>query len=80
MQKSIGDSVKYCHVDPRIDNMILLKECKKAENEGRSSKPKPERKLRTTAATVTPDRTLELTKQLKYQQHQIVTLLGQMKH
>ena len=49
----------------------------RAEDEGKGSKPKPERKLRT-AAIVTPDRTKELT-QLKYQQHQMDTLAGQKK-
>ena len=62
--------MKCCHADPRIDYMSLLEECRR---------PKPEKKVKTAGATITPDKAAELTKELKYQQHQIDILVGQMK-
>ena len=62
-RKSISDIVKYCHTDPRIDYMIFLEECRKAEDEERPSKHKSDKKIYTTAATISHDKTAERTKQ-----------------
>ena len=35
-QKSIWDSVKYCHADPSGDYMTFFEECRKAEDEDRA--------------------------------------------
>ena len=79
-KKSIWDSVKYCFADPHIDYMHFLEECRKAEDEDKVDKTKtkpPKAKL--AAATVPPTREDELAKQLRYQQHQIDSLVGQVK-
>ena len=80
-KKSIWDSVKYCFSDPHMDYMHFLEECRKAEDEDRvgqtkANPPKP----KVAAATVPPTREDEMTKQLRYQQHQIGTLVGQVKN
>ena len=79
-KKSIRDSVKYCFANPCIEYMQFLEECRKAEDEdkvGQSKLNPPKAKL--AAATVQPTREDELAKQLRYQQHQIDTLVGQVK-
>ena len=80
-KKSIQDSVKYCFADPHIDYMHFLEECRKAEDEDKvgQTKLKPP-KAKVAAATVPPTREDELAKQLRYQQHQIDALLGQVKN
>ena len=59
--------------------MSFLEEWRKAEDEGRISKPKSDKMIKTAAATITPDKTTEMSKQLKYQQHLTGNLVGQMK-
>ena len=79
--KSIWDSVKYCFADPRIDYMHFLEECRKVEDEDKighaTARPL---KAKVAAATIPPNREDELAKQLKYQQHQTDTLVGQVKN
>ena len=76
-----GDSVKYCFADPRIDYMHLLEECRKAEDEDKVGQIKSiPSKAKVAAATVPPTREDELAKQLRYQQHQIDALVGQVKN
>ena len=60
--------------------MHLLEECRKAEDEDKVEqiKTKPP-KAKVAAATVLPTREEELSKQLQYQQHQIDSLVGQVK-
>ena len=80
-KKSIRDSVKYCFANPRIDYMHLLEECRKAEDEDKVGQTKPNPpKAKVAAATVPPTREDELAKQLRYQQHQIDALVGQVKN
>ena len=75
------DSVKYCFVDPCIDYMHFLEECRKAEDEDKVGQTEPNPpKAKVVAATVPPTREDELAKQLRYQQHQIDTLVGQVKN
>ena len=79
-KKSIWDSVKYCFADPCIDYMHLLEECRKAEDEDKVGQAKTiPPKAKVAAATVPPTREDELAKQLRYQQHQIDALVGQVK-
>ena len=80
-RKSIRDSVKYCFADSCMDYMQFLEECRKAEDEDKigHAKARP-LKAKVTAATIPPTREDELTKQLKYQQHQIDILVGQVKN
>ena len=80
-RKSTRDSVKYCFTDPYIDYMQFFEECRKAEDEDKigHAKARP-LKAKVTAATIPPTREDELTNQLKYQQHQIDTLVGQVKN
>ena len=79
-KKSIRDSVKYCFADPHIDYMHFLEECRKAEDEDKVGQTKSNLlKAKVAAATIPPTREDELTKQLRYQQHQIDTLVGQVK-
>ena len=80
-KKSIQESVKYCFADPHIDYMHFLEECRKAEDEdkvGQQAKTGPT-KAKVVAAKIPPTRKDELAKNLKYQQHQIDTLVGQVK-
>ena len=80
-KKGIRDSVKYCFADPRIDYMHLLEECRKAEDEDKVGQTKSiPPKAKVAAATVPPTREDELAKQLRYQQHQIDALVGQVKN
>ena len=73
--------MKYYFADPHMDYMNFLEECRKAEDEDKvgQSKLNP-LKAKVAAATVPPTREDELTKQLRYQQHQIDTLVGQVKN
>ena len=80
-KKSLWDSVKYCFADPHMDYMQFLEECRKVEDEDKVGQIKvnpPKAKM--AAATVPPTREDELTKQLRYQQHQIDTLVDQVKN
>ena len=80
-KKSIQDSVKYCFEDPHMDYMQFLEECRKVEDEDKVGKIKVNPpKAKVAAATVPPTREEELTKQLRYQQHQIDTLVAQVKN
>ena len=80
-KKSIWDSVKYCFADPQIDYMHFLEECHKAEDEDKVGQAKAgPPKAKVAVATIPPTREEELSKQLKYQQHQIDTLVGQVKN
>ena len=80
-KKSIWDSVKYCFADSQIDYMHFLEECHKAEDEDKMGQTKAgPPKAKVAAATIPPTREDELAKQLKYQQHQIDTLVGQVKN
>ena len=80
-KKSIRDSVKYCFTDPHVDYIQFLEECHKVEDEDkvRQVKAGPP-KAKVTAATIPPTREDESAKQLKYQQHQIDTLVDQVKN
>ena len=70
-QKSIRDSVKYCHADTSVDYMTLLEECRKAEDEDRAGKSKSKGKLKVAAATIPSTQSDALAKQLKRHHHQI---------
>ena len=59
--------------------MHFLEECRKAEEERKVGQAKAATKAKVAAATVTPTKEDELTKQLKYKQHQIDVLVGQVK-
>ena len=67
-RKSIRDSIKYCFVDASVDYMHFLLECRKSEQEGKAGQAKAAARVK------------ELTKQLKYQQHKIDALVGQVKN
>ena len=60
--------------------MHFLEECRKAEEEGKAGQAKAVTKAKVAAATVSPTKEDELSKQLKYQQHQIEALVGQVKN
>ena len=79
-KKSIWDIVKFCFVDPYLDYMHFLEECRKAEEEGKVGQTKAVTKAKVAATTVPPTKEDELSKQLKYQQHQIDALVGQVKN
>ena len=72
--------MKYCSADVSLDYMHFLEECKKSEGEGKASQAKAAPKAKAAAATVPPTKQDELTKQLRYQQHQIDALVGQVKN
>ena len=60
--------------------MQFLEECRKVEDEDKVGQVKINPlKAKVAAATVPPTRDDELAKQLRYQQHQIDTLVGQVK-
>ena len=60
--------------------MQFLEECRKVEDEDKVGQIRLDPpKAKVAAATVPPTRDDELAKQLKYQQHQIDTLVGQVK-
>ena len=72
--------MKYCFSDPQVDYMQFLEECRKVEDEDKVGQDKLNPpKAKVAAATVPPTRDDELAKQLRYQQHQIDTLVGQVK-
>ena len=80
-RKNIRDSVKYCFSDPQVDYMQFLEECRKVEDKDRVGQLKANPpKAKVVVATIPPTRDEELTRQLKYQQHQIDTLVGQVKN
>ena len=80
-KKSVWDSVKYCFADPHMDYMQFLEECRKVEDEDKVGQVKVNpSKAKVAAATVLRTREDELTKHLRYQQHQIDTLVGQVKN
>ena len=73
--------MKYCFTDPYVDYMHFLEECCKTEDEDKVRQVKAGLpKAKVAAATIPPTREDELAKQLKYQQHQIDTLVDQVKH
>ena len=60
--------------------MSFLEECREAEDESKSNKPKTEKeKIKTAAAITTPDISSEFSVQLSQQQQQIGNLRSQMK-
>ena len=81
-RKSIWDSVKYCFADASVDYMQFLEECRKSEDEGKAGQAKTatRAKVKAAAATLPPIKEDEVTKQLKYQQHQTDALVGQVKN
>ena len=58
--------------------MPFLEECRKAEDEDRTGKPKPKRKLKIAAATISSTPNDTFAKQLKRQQQQFDTLMGKV--
>ena len=80
-RKSIRDSLKYCFADASIDYMHFLEECRKSEEEGKAGQAgaPAKAKVKAAAATLCPNKDEGLSKQLKYQQHQIDALVGQVK-
>ena len=78
-RKSIRDSLKYCFADTSIDYMQFLEECRKSEEEGKAGQARTPVKAKVRAAATLPPKEHGLSKQLKYQQHQIDALVGQMK-
>ena len=60
--------------------MQFLKECRKAEEEEMVGQAKVKVKVKVAAATLPPTKDDELSRQLKYQQHQIDALVGQVKN
>ena len=61
--------------------MHFLEKCRKSEDEQKAGQAKAATrvKAKAVAATLPPTKEEELTKQLKYQQHQIDALVGQVK-
>ena len=76
--KASGTVLKYCFADASIDYMQFLEECRKAEEEGKAGQARApvKAKVKAAAATLTPNKDEGLSKQLKYQQHQIDSLVG----
>ena len=80
-KKSTQDSVKYCFADPHMDYMHFMDECRKAEDEDKVGQTKSNPpKAKVAPVTVPAIRADELAKELRYQQHQIDTLVGQVKN
>ena len=79
-RKNIGDSVKYCFADARLDYMHFLEECRKSAEEGKAGQAKAAPNTKAAAATVPPTKQDELTMLLRYQQHQIDALTRQVKN
>ena len=77
----VSDSLKYCFADASIDCMQFLEECRKSEEEGKAGQARAlvKAKVKAAAATLTPNKDDGLSRQLKYQQHQIDALAGQVK-
>ena len=80
-RKGIRDSLKYCFADSSIDYMHFLEECRKSEEEGKAGQARApvKAKIKAAAASLTPNKDEGLSRQLKYQQHQIDALVGQVK-
>ena len=78
--KIIRDSLKYCFADASVDYIQFLEECRKAEEEGKAGQAKAKVKVKGAAATLPPTKDDELSRQFKYQQHQIDALVGQVKN
>ena len=80
-RKSIRDSLKYCFADTSIDYMHFLEECRKSEEERKAGEARApvKAKIKAAAASPTPNKD-EMPRQLKYQQHQIDALVGQVKN
>ena len=80
-RKGIRDSLKYCFADASIDYIQFLEECRKSEEEGKAGQARApvKAKVKAAAATLTPNKDEGLSRQLKYQQHQIDALVGQVK-
>ena len=72
--------MKHCFADASMDYMHFLEECRKSKEEGNAGQAKAVPKAKAAAATVPPTKQDELTKQLRYQQHQIDALVGQVKN
>ena len=72
---------KYCFADASIDYMQFLERCRNSEEGGKAGLAKATAKINVKAevATLPPTKEDELPKQLKYQQHQIDALVGQVK-
>ena len=68
--------MKYCFADASVDYMQFQEECQKDEEEGKVGQAKAKVKVKAAAATVLPKKDDELSRQLKYQQHQIDALVG----
>ena len=79
--RASGNSLKYCFADTSIDYMQFLKEYRKSEEEGKAGQARAHVKanVRAAAATLLSNKDDGLSKQLKYQQHQIDALVGQVK-
>ena len=81
VRKVSGTVSSTAFADPHIDYMHFLEECRKAEDEDKVGQTKSNPpKAKVVAATVPPTREDELAKQLRYQQHQIDALVGQVKN
>ena len=61
--------------------MQFLEECRKSEEEGKAGQARApvKAKVKAAGATPTPNKDEGLSRQLKYQQHQIYALVGQVK-
>ena len=57
-----------------------MEECRKAEEEGKTGQAKAKVKVKVAVGTLPPAKDDELSRQLKYQQHQIDALVGQVKN
>ena len=78
-RKGIRDSLKYCFADTSIDYMHFLEECRKSEEEGKAGQARAPVKAKIKAAASPNPNKDDMTRQLKYQQHQIDALVGQVK-
>ena len=69
-------------MDASVDYMHFLEEFRKSEDEGKVGQAKAATrvKAKAKAATLPPTKEEELAKQIKYQQYQIDTLVGQVKN
>ena len=78
-RKGIRDSLKYCFADTFIDYMHFLEECRKSEEEGKAGQARAPVKAKIkVAVSPTPNKD-DMSRLLKYQQHQIDALVGQVK-
>ena len=79
-EKNIRDSLKHFFADASVDYMQFLEECRKAEEEGKVGQAKAKVMVKAAAATLPPTKDHKLSRQLKYQRHQIDALVGQVKN